>query len=977
MDLTNYKASAVADLKKNVELAKRDATSLVKIGLDLVEEVTDGRATIVDATNPWVMLLEMGAVLASTSVNESLVLLREQYPVLAIEEKDLYTHMSDEDYLNRFATPVTTTITVGMGLLDLENNMVYDASEECWKAVIPRDTRVVVDGLWFMFLYPVVFRKFNNGVVQVNYDESVTSPLMALRNTLLPYTVRRSPENLDFLFVDLDAKQVMVNSVTFPVEKAYSFSKNIPLVDQFCYARVFQKSNLTQNLWKEIKTTHTDQVFDPLTPTAVLKVTSTEMNIFIPVIYLTNNLVSGQIRVDVYTTRGQISINLSSFRVDAFVVTMTAIDEDRDLNVYTEAFNNITFFADSKEIASGGSNGLSFEELRQRVIFNSVGPQNLPITSTQLQAEGENQDFDIVKNIDVLTNRAYLATRRLPTPSNERLITAANIGIVTYLCNLSELREHDFVIDNGPRLTIPSNTMYRADNAKVSFLTQSQLDELQAMGQTAMVNHVNQSQYLYCPFHYVLDSSQEEFDVRVYALDRPVAKGLNFVRQNASLQLLVNTGSYVLERTPSGYKLVIRTRSGNFYQTVPNAAVGVQLAFYPHKETTLAYINGVLETSLDTGERQFAFYIETNYDLNNDDLICITNAQVEGIGTYEVWIPLNSEFHLLHHTTSITANFQADQTDILIGKFLLPPGSVGNTHEKLNLTLGYALKNLWRRNRSYVSGITYRRYDVDIPEYYEEDIYRTDPDTGSIVLGFDGDNNAIYEILHHQGDPVLDDQGQPVLKYRKDIDIVRDENGNPIVEGTLTSDKEFDLFVVDGRYMFANDEITVAYRSEVVDILTDWIVNDLVNTQGQLLEQTGIFFYPKTTLGTVKILIENSGSDYIDAEQDFKVVLFVKFSVYNDQTIRNQLRVATIRLLDQAISQNTINMTKVFADLRELYGDSVPAFQISGLGGDRNYQLVTMAEGQNNLCLKKELIIQPDLTMIVDDAVDVEFRLVS
>jgi hypothetical protein len=65
-------------------------------------------------------------------------------------------------------------------------------------------------------------------------------------------------------------------------------------------------------------------------------------------------------------------------------------------------------FVYSKNNVYGGKKALSFEQLRDRVIRNSVGDFNLPVTNVQIAASLENKGYEVVKNIDTVTNRAFL-----------------------------------------------------------------------------------------------------------------------------------------------------------------------------------------------------------------------------------------------------------------------------------------------------------------------------------------------------------------------------------------------------------------------------------------------------------------------------------------------------------------------------------------------------------------------------------------
>lgn len=975
MDLTNYTPTAISEIKGRFDEAKYDPTMLIKVALETIEEITNGDVVLVDPTNPAVMLMEMAAVQTANGVQENIALLRKQYSVLAMDDEDLYLHMSDEDYLNRFATPVPPVkFTFAILLEDFVREAVYDSSERSNKLIIPRDTTITVDGVVFATLYPIVLRRYENGVIQISYDPEITNPIYTLKNTIIEPTIRAGSSQENWLFFSVDALQVKDQTTYFTIDKTYNFRKEIVLTDNFYHARVFYKNNATSNLWVEIKTTHSDQVFDITKPTAVLKVLENQLIVEIPVVYTSSNQLTGELRVDVYTTKGSISMNLANYRQDTFVVEMKAIDANRDINVFTLGMGNLSYYVYSLETIVGGSNPLTFEELRNRVIFNSIGPQQLPITNVQLIAEANNNGFDIVREIDVLTNRIFLATRKLPTPAQKKLVTPANIGIVSYTTDMRDLVDHKKAIFNGSRVTIRSKALWKNSNGKLSILSQLDLDTLTAIGQTAMVSDINQNQYFYTPFYYLLDASGDEFEIRSYALDQPYGKDQNFIRQNHTLQLFVNTGSYSMKKTDKGFSFWITTYSAAFYKGLEDAQVGVQMAFQPDGEVIYAYINGVLESKNASNERVYRFDIETNHDIDDKHLLCVTNATIQGITSARTWINLEKDFEFLHWTTSLTEQYRPDDTDYMLGKFMLPAGAAGNSHERITIHFGDTLSNLWRRSRSYLKEPVYQKYDVNIPLYYETDQYERDSVTGSIITIVNG--QVTYNVKHKAGDPVLDTSGNQVYKYQIG-DLVLDEQNNPIPIISNSTGREMDFLVVDARYLFADDSATVAYVGEIDSTLTAWITENVAFLQNRLLDQTSIFFYPKTTLGVIQVYTENNGQDYLNAEQSFTVDLYVKYSVYSDETIRETLKRATVEILDKNISLPVINMTDIRDQLNTVYGDSVSAFMVKGLGGDRDYQVIRVASEKNKLCLKKNLIIQSDRTMFVEDAVEVSFKIID
>ena len=972
MELTSFEKTPIAKLKDSFAVAKYDPSFLTKAQLSTVDQILSGTATFVDASSPAVMLLEMSAVQSANAVQESIALYRKQYPQLAMNMEQLYPHMCDEDYLNRFASPSNpTTIGFALQLNDFIREAVYDESEEAYKVIVPRDTSIVVDKVSFMTLYPIVIRRYSNGLFQVTYDADIFNPFFGLNQTIIDHTEATGTNLEKWIIFTVNVLQVACSTTYATIDKSYNFKKNVSYSDYFYYARVFYKNNNTGNNWVEISTSHTDQVFDPTKPTALLQVLETSVDVRIPVIYTTTGKVSGEVRVDLYTTKGPLSLNLGNYRQDNYVVDMKTIDDIRDTSVYSEAMKNISFYVFSREIINSGEAPVSFEALRERVIFNALGEQVLPITSVQIDIAGIDSGFEIVRNVDTITNRIFLATKKLPTPSIKKLVTPANVGIVTFVSDLEKLSSHYKAVVNGDRTTLLSKAICKLTNGIASLLSKSETDALLELSQTALVEEINSGQYFYTPFHYVLDAGGEEFELRPYALDAPYAKDQNFVRQNKSLQLVVNTSTYELKKMTSGYSLFIKTKSSNHYKNLQDSEVAVQLAFNPKGESSYAYINGTLSSKTADNERIFRFDIATNYDIDGSDLLCITNAQVNGVSNYQAYIDLETEFNIIHSTNQPTVTFVADKTDTLVGKFLLGSEFVGNTHEKLTLHFGDSLKYLWKRSRSFSNTVTYRTYDADIPLLYEEDIFDKDPVTGASFSVVNGE--VVYRYQHRRGDPVLDTLGNPVYKFKKG-DVFLDENENPVADISSSPGRELDILVVDAKYFYADDVANKNYRSEIESTLTSWIINDVSSLQGKLLDQSKIFFYPKTTLGTIQVVADNKFTDYIDAEQSFVVELYVKSIVYNNDVLREDLKRWTIEALDGYISRSVINMTEVRSILKSVYGDSVSAFSIKGLGGEKDYQYLKVVDDGHSVCLKKRLSIQADKKTIVEAAVSIEFK---
>jgi len=965
--------STVSDLQAGVERYKFNPVDIQRTILEHLDAITEGKVNIVDATNPFMFLLDASCVNTATAIQEYQVNLRKQYPSLSQTELDLYGHMADVDYLDRFAKPSSVTYTIAISVNDIKSKLVFNSQEQCYQATIARDTYFTVDEYVFTLEYPIEIKRFSNGAYQFSYNAELESPLGPLVNNIIDYVVRRDSDGNDWVFFTLPLKQFKIDTHFSTIRRSTVFEETVLYPDQYYYSRVFYKNETTFD-WIELKTTHSDQIFDPYTPTALLSVLAGQLTVSIPMVYTSTEQVYGNVRIDVYTTKGPISVNLSNYKVNFFGYKLKAINEERDYDVYTAAMTEISMLAFSDQFTYGGSDQISFLELRDRVVQNSIGDRQLPITNAQITSYIENRGFELVKNVDVVTNRVFLAIKKLPNPNNLKLLTSANIGMSTTNMDLGYIRTLETASDNINRITIHSNNLFINENGVVRIVTTSEKAAIDTLPKTALAVEVNSKQYIYNPFYYVLDSSESEFDSRAYHLDQPFAKNLSFIYQNETMMLPVNTKTFSLTKTSVGYDLIISTKSGNQYKAVADNDITVVLGYVPVNETNAAFIKGIYlgrSNGASGNERIFKFEIKTNHDIDTDDYITLTSGKMFSTSEIKTKCLLSKSFKIYHMSSSITVGFKPSEADGDAPIFLTGPGFKVITHETLDLTFGYALKNLWSRSRTLPGGTVYKKHSTDIPLLYTEDVYRTDPVTGSIFT-INTSGNVVYDKLHTAGDIVRDNSGAVIYKYKAG-DTVIDADGNPVPDEIASMDKELDILFVDGRYYFTTDANFIAYRAEIAETIRTWITEDLKESQKKLLEQTKLFFYPKTTLGKVRVYPDSYTEDIVDAEQSLIIDLYVNNKVYHDNDIRNRLTSGIVKLVDDWIDDPVVNITELHKQITVYSSDSVISVGIKGLAGDKNYQILTLAQNESRLCVKKKLFVQPDGTTIIKEDITVNF----
>ena len=969
----------VGALTREVGKYRYNAAGIQRVVLTNLREVLNGEYDIVDATSPFVMLMEASCVNTAAFMVENFANNRKQYPAAAQTVDDLYLHMSDKDYIDRFASPATTRFSLLINKEELLSKMVLDPSTGIRKVTIPRHSEFIVAGVVFSLQYPIDIKQLSHGGLEVVYDGTVTSPLQTLTTNTVDKEERTlSSNNEVVLYLEFDVTQFFITSVKGDLNSVTGYNKQIAFRDEFYHARVFYKNNLTGNFWKEMYTTHSDQVYDPGSPTALLKVGIGELTVTVPQVYFTTGKVSGSIRVDIYQTKGALNMTLDNYKPSSFEANWKTIDES-EANVYVSALRNISsIFTYSTKAISGGKPALTFEQLRARVIQNSIGITDVPITNVQITTALQNKGYDIVRNIDTATKRVFFATKPLPKPLDSKLITGAAASIETFIVSMQQASTHSKarISTQANRVILTPDIVYRNENGVISMVDAALIDSLKASPVEDIVKSVNNNNYLYSPFHYVLDATDTVFDVRAYYLSLPQALTTTFVAQNDTTQLQVNTYRYNFNKTDDGYRLLVETKSNEAYHDLDDSLVHAQLSFKPVNEELNCFLLGTLIGKTNSGERVFEFNLRTNFDVDSSDNLWLRSFSMLVQNPRAFATALKNDFTINYSTSApMASTWGTHSIDNDLGKFQLPNRIAAITQEKIRLLFGSRLANLWTSNRSIPSTAPLKTYDADVYQTYQEDVYKIDNATGSI-FHFDNNGEIKYnELIAKKGDTVINAaSGLPVILHRKG-DVILDISGAPITTGENMVGRQLDMFFVEGSYYFATDVASSNYRDFIVSTVVDWVTGDLVQIDKVLLEQTDIYFYPKTSMGNIRVVIENGTQAVIEAGQSLAVKLFVSKQVFENAELRTALTESTIRTLDTELKKNTVSVSTMTSALRTNYGDDVYGFQVSGLGGIRNIQMFTVLEDSDRCSIRKRLTALPDGKLIVQESVDVEFVL--
>lgn len=974
-----------ADLFGSIAKYKNNPLAAHRAVLDAISAVRAGTEIAIDPVFPFFFGIQANAVNTAVYLDELASVTRRLYPSAAQTPDDLYRHMSDMDYVGIFALPAPAEIMIAIDIRDLEEILIEDAATKIRQVVIPRNTIFTVSGLTFSLQYPVSIRKHPHTGFQVIYINDKPSPLVTLSTNAIEWDLIDTRE-LTYLRFTLQTHQFKIatqyDTVSYSSGGKYSFQ----FEDEFIMARVYTQDRRT-SAWKEIRVTYTDQVYDPKTPTVCANVQGQRIYFSIPPVYIYQDSIKGKIRYDIYTCKGKVTIDLNQYGPEQYHASFNAIDP-ADMTPEVAALKSIkSIFLYSKSKVDGGRSALTFEELKNRTMINAVGPRQVPITPAQVKTDLVDYGYKVRSFIDVLTNRVFQASKSTPlySAASSDLLTPATTSMPTVWLNLSEVSQAPGVFDNTTAITLTPNTLYRTIEGVTRVVSSVERQELENATPLGRANLVNQRNYFYSPFTYVLDAAREVFEVRAYDLDAPEVITKHFVTENATAGWQASfSKEYGVFKVNDGFLIELRTKSSREFQLLSNEEVVIQLSYIPVSKVNRVYATGQLvDIDETTGERTYQFKINSNFHVTPDDLIEFTSfaEQESGINcnanlktAFDIFVIV---IPYAEYGTLLPENYKQGTIEDLIGRAQLPVNRnyYPITHERITVSFGQRLKNLWTQSRSAVGTLEYERYAHDVVTTYQNDVYEVDPATGTTFMFTPEGKVQSTQKLHSKGDPVLDDLGQEIILHHKG-DLVIDPVTNtpvPITNQSRRLDRFCDILMIEGAYFFANDAASVQYKDDLRRIFNEWVTQELPEYEKVLLDKTSIYFYPEVTSGTVTVITSTNVKASIDSAQSLSVTLHVPPTVMDDEPLKRSLEKITILTIAECFQSATVSTSNIEDCLLKAYGGDVINVELKGVAGESNYPVVTVLDDVARLGIRKKLTMRPDKKYTVTEAVSVTF----
>lgn len=942
-----------------------DPTQVQNVQVETIAATLSGQSLILDPTSPFAQV--MGCVALNTNAlwAQQISNHRGLYPSSASSFSDLYKHAADEDLFDLVSTPAVGTFLLGFNWSNLINGAVKESNSDAKRIVIPR-YMIISNGVdKFRLPYPIVMRILPDRTIQVFYDLSEPSPIWKPRNSFIPSKIVQI-SNQKYLTFSFEAPQVDILSTEVTVNKGSGgFRKKISYNGRFHYCRAFVK-NANSSVWTEMKVAMSNFVYDASKPTLLLNLFASSITAELPLIYSTNGSVNDKVRIDVYTTRGEVDYLQDGISSQAYTFDFPTIEVTADNKFSAPLARFDGLIISGRGAVSGGSNGLSLQGFKDKIL------------NRKRDTFTPDLGFDVSLVKDTISDRKYLATQKIPALLNSTTAVVSN-GMGVALCTvnhtLSTLSQVYGINDHQRRITITPKCLWSRVNGQLYPVAESEVNRLLSRDQTldSIATEGNNKEYLFSPYYYRVSSEGQRTSVDAYDFSNPRVLYKSAVGYNEFVTLMASTGDSELRGFDDKICLYLALETDQTLRASDARDIKIQLSCIPESGGRRVYFNAELyagfdpETFATTDTLLYRVDLTTGYDVDLNHLLIVGDLRI-GVALEKDWdLCVFIKTQVIDYSDPFASYYSPTQ----VQGFVDGEQFVGLTRETITLKLGTWLEHLWQRFRSIPESTEYLTYENDVPAVYTTNVIERDAQ-GSIVYVTDGNGDKRPSILHRKGDPVLQD-GLPVVLHPAGS-VVRDNLGYPVAkEGVRGIVRSFDMVMFDGRFYIADGDDSELYLQRSRDLLTSWIVDSGPDLAVRQYELTSTYILPKVGMESLTVRVDDGSTVLVESAQKIFVDIYLTSNGFKNLDLRDTIVSQLPAIIVKEISQTTVSRVAIESAIKSAVSSDVLGVRVGGLFGD-TFSVVTVEDPTKSFSIASRLAVRSNKTIGVEDWIDVNFH---
>ena len=723
--------------------------------IDALESTdTQYPVAINDPMNSLVMLLMADTHLYSKFTE----MVDDKYSYLyrqrARNSQQLFTNLSEYDYVKLFASPVTVPFVFAMSADWIIANAVY-YDENNNRIQIPSSSTITVGGVVYSMYYPIdILVNRNTGAISAFYNTSVIDPLYTLTSNTNLNAETFTKDGINWFRIRFDMFQFTRTDYPTTVSTGQGFKMNLSYNDQFYAIKVAQQ--LSDGTWSDLPICLSELYYDYQTPTAIVSLfpDSQMVSVTIPQIYFTNNQVNKNIRVQLYSTKGAVNYSISA----SDILSRVADFKPRE-SVWSAPLDKMPSYEISPTIVdiAGGSDAMSYAQMRDAIINNRLH-QRAAITNQELIQAAISAGFTgITKVADDLTDRMYMVSNVLK--SSDGLIVPTLAGSILLTAdNLAGDPNTILSSADGYHTVLPTTVFKLPSNSTVCVpMSTAEVNVMGAMSKAELVAELNKGIYLRQPFHIVLLTDPKNPAARLYNLMNPSVTSLTFKKENAhSAPQMSTTAIGVIHRQSgtAGYLINFALQRSLNIENLDASNLSVILTC-KDKVGVQVYLPATFVVS-NSGSDIWQIALSTSYRITSENYISVVMYD-ENDQEVTTEIQLDQTFNVI---VSFKTSYDTTVPKDSFLNSLLPPtlqsGSTVMSYQETTISFG---KNL---SDSIYTGVN-TTWGNDVYETATDTIYHTTSvptfqmnENGVINTKVNQDSSVTTAIIYNIGDTPSD-----------------------------------------------------------------------------------------------------------------------------------------------------------------------------------------------------------------------------
>jgi len=923
-----------------------DPASTQAFVLDRLSSYFNGNLNIVDPTNPFIFLLETNAVINSSTLQEFNQNIRKLYPIMATCKEDLYHHLVTSDLTNIFATPSRAVFGFYINIEKLKVN--GNVTDSYYQTTIPKYTSITTNNVEFTLLNDIDIKYYKTGQYYVKIMTN-TNDLSYQNTDLVTANIIKDQDGTTWLYFELELQQLKLTKYENILVPHQPFYKQLPITDKYVYLEAYTYFNNINQISK-LNITYSQFYYNPDVPTLYVMPGESNVIIELPGLYIINDMVSKKIDTYLYTTKGNINLNLEKLDSNEFNISFNNADSVGTISsipIIVKAITNLY----------GGKDETTFEELKNMVIQHTTGTNKLPITQPQIEEKVKELGLKVNDTNDTIIDRKYTVYKDI---DNLGFNIDAYMDIYSKKYNI-----HPNTIDNyyikqiGSSLIVNPFSVfeYDTDTNDIRILSKNEVDELENNTNIIdVISCVNNKKYVYTIYKYIIDTDNT-VETRTYDINNTLTiSNIENIEINPHVNSNGLIANRILTREQDNYYIKFEITNMSSLSQFKLDNIKVEIGLLDSTKTTYFYYTGniVKENNGIYG----IVKIPSNGYIDNDDNIVITNPLNPIL---ETKIPINTQVNMVLYIS-------ASDTDIApyenLNKYLYQPqGKVALYKEEFNINFATRLKYLYTNTGITYTPRKYKKYQEDVYLRYKDNVYKTDQYGIVLEPVNDGNDKDVQPvILHKEGDLVLDQNGDPIILHHKG-DIVLDDNGNPVIDPVYGIMYTIDLLLLDYEFKLSTELPYIQYRQQVYKTLTDLTTNVLEKVNNLLLDNTVILYKPKDSLNKVKLNINNT-------IKTTPLIITPVITIYTTEYITDSATIENIqhtaKLILQEGLRNEDRLSDISTQILQTLGDTFISVNITNTDTLGNIGYKRYTPDSSRLVIKKILKLDKTNAMYTD-----------